>query len=100
MSALTWGAVAGLGGAGAILRFLIDTMITTRTGCSFPLGTLAVNVSGAAALGLVTGLGLSGSALLLGGAATLGSTPRSPRGCSRPTACVMRGSRPGVWPTS
>ena len=73
MSALTWAAVAGLGGAGAILRFLIDTVITTRTGRGFPLGTLAVNVSGAAALGLVTGLGLSGSALLLVGAATLGS---------------------------
>ena len=38
-----------------------------------PLGTLAVNLSGALLLGLVAGLTLSGKALVLVGAATIGS---------------------------
>ena len=39
----------------------------------FPFGTLAVNLSGAVALGLVVGLAFSGNALLLVGTATIGS---------------------------
>jgi CrcB protein len=38
-----------------------------------PLGTLVVNLSGAFALGLLTGAALRGDALLLAGTATLGS---------------------------
>ena len=61
-----------LGGAGATPRFVIDTLITTRAGRGFPLGTLAVNAQRRRRSGLVTGLRLSGR-LLLVGAATLGS---------------------------
>lgn len=75
MSALVWGGVAVLGGAGAIARFMLDSAIGSRTARAggFPLGTFAVNVSGALLLGLLSGAALTGDALVLAGAATLGS---------------------------
>jgi CrcB protein len=73
MSLLTWLAVAALGGSGALARFLLDGAIGSRFAGDFPLGTFAVNVSGSLLLGLLSGLGLSGDALLLAGTATLGS---------------------------
>jgi CrcB protein len=72
VSAWVWVGVALLGGVGAIARFTLDGLISARGG-GFPLGTLAVNLSGALALGLVTGLALTGNALVLAGTATLGS---------------------------
>ena len=45
-------------GAGAVARYLVDQAVTRRVAGRFPLGTLAVNVSGALLLGLVTGLAL------------------------------------------
>jgi CrcB protein len=68
-----WIAVAVLGGAGAIGRFLLDGLIAARAGREFPVGTLAVNATGAAILGLLTGVGLSGTLMVLAGTATLGS---------------------------
>jgi CrcB protein len=68
-----WAAVAGLGGFGAIARFLLDAIISQRASRDFPFGTLAVNLSGAFLLGLLTGLALEGTPLLLVGTATLGS---------------------------
>jgi CrcB protein len=62
-----------LGGCGAIGRFLVDGWVGARARGAFPLGTLVVNLSGALALGLLTGLALSGDALVLAGAAALGS---------------------------
>ncbi len=73
MSAWVWLGVAMLGGAGAIARFVLDAAITQRHGRGFPLGTLAVNASGAFALGLLSGLAVSGDTLVLAGTATLGS---------------------------
>jgi len=73
MSAWLWGAVALLGGAGAIARFVVDGVVGSRVGGSFPLGTFVVNIGGALALGLLAGLAVSGNALLLAGTATLGS---------------------------
>ncbi|MGH2854089.1 MAG: fluoride efflux transporter CrcB [Solirubrobacteraceae bacterium] len=75
MSAWAWGGVALLGGGGALARFMLDEAIGSRAGraSSFPLGTFAVNVSGALLLGLLNGAGLTGEALTLAGAATLGS---------------------------
>jgi fluoride exporter len=67
MTPLAWVAVAALGGAMAIARFLVDTTVATRLdsdwfGGDFPVGTLAVNLSGAVVLGILAGVALSGSA--------------------------------------
>ncbi len=67
MSAATVIAVGLLGGAGAVGRFLLDGAVSRRMRRSFPFGTLAVNLSGAFALGILVGAALSeGSYRLLG----------------------------------
>ncbi|MGN6216379.1 MAG: fluoride efflux transporter CrcB [Solirubrobacterales bacterium] len=73
MSAAVWIGVAVLGGIGAIGRFALDSAVSARFGRDFPLGTLAVNISGAFLLGLLVGLSLHGDAYLLAGTAVLGS---------------------------
>lgn len=73
MSITTWVAAAALGGAGALARFFVDGLVSSRAGRDFPLGTFVVNVTGALVLGLVVGLGVSSQALTLEGTATVGS---------------------------
>jgi len=73
MSAGVWIGVAALGAFGSIARFLLDGLLAARLGGGFPVGTLFVNLSGALLLGLLSGLALSGNALVLAGTATLGS---------------------------
>jgi CrcB protein len=68
-----WIAVAALGSVGSIARFLLDGAVSARARGPFPLGTLAVNASGALVLGLLAGTTLSGDALTLAGSATIGS---------------------------
>jgi CrcB protein len=70
---LLWLAVGVLGGLGALARFAVDGAISTRAPGPFPVGTLVVNLTGAALLGLLAGLALHGDALLLAGTAVLGS---------------------------
>jgi CrcB protein len=62
-----------LGGAGAVGRFLLDGAVSRRAGTAFPHGTLAVNLSGAFALGLVAGAGLGGDAYRLWAAGLIGA---------------------------
>jgi CrcB protein len=69
----TWLLVALLGGVGSVARFLVDGYVGERATGDFPWGTLAVNLSGAAALGLLAGAAVTGNALVLAGTATLGS---------------------------
>jgi CrcB protein len=73
MTVALWVGVALLGGAGAVARFVVDGAVAGRFDGDLPVGTLAVNVSGAFLLGLLAGLALTGDALLLVGTATLGS---------------------------
>jgi fluoride exporter len=73
VSPVVWLGVAALGGTGAVLRFFVDGRDASRTRSGFPFGTLAVNLSGAGVLGLVSGLALHPDAALLGGTALVGS---------------------------
>ena len=73
MNVLLWTAVVLIGGAGSVLRFLADGMVASAAGRDFPLGSLAVNVSGAVILGLITGLALGHDQALLAGTAAVGS---------------------------
>jgi CrcB protein len=73
VTGLVWLSVGLLGGIGALGRFLLDAAVSLRLGRQFPVGTLAVNLSGAFLLGLLVGVGVGGRTLLLAGTATLGS---------------------------
>ena len=67
-AALLAGGVRGRG-----LRFLVDGAVGRRMAKSFPFGTLAVNISGATLLGLLSALSLNRYAALLAGTAFVGS---------------------------
>jgi CrcB protein len=73
MSALDWVVVAVCGGGGAIARFLLDEAVERYVATEFPFGTFVVNGSGTFVLGLLTGAGVSGHALLFAGTATIGA---------------------------
>ena len=71
---MIWLGIALLGGVGALARVLLDARVRAATGHpELPLGTLAVNVAGSFALGLLTGLAVTGDALLLAGTGFLGA---------------------------
>jgi CrcB protein len=72
-SVLIWGGVAVFGGLGAIARFELDGLVQGRLDTEFPVGTFVVNGLGSLLLGLLVGLNLTESDLLLAGVATLGS---------------------------
>jgi fluoride exporter len=73
MTALVWVGVFLIGGAGSVLRFVVDSSVASRWGRDFPFGTLAVNLSGAIILGFLSGLTLSSNGSLLAGTAAVGS---------------------------
>lgn len=73
MSWAVWIGVAVLGGCGALARFGLTLLVADRLHPHLPLGTLAVNVSGAFLLGLLAGAAIEGDARLLLGAGLLGS---------------------------
>jgi fluoride exporter len=73
MTAPGWIAVGMLGGAAAAARFAIDAEIVARAGSEFPLGILAVNLSGALLLGIVAGAALHGEALVIVAGGGIGS---------------------------
>ncbi|HXQ89453.1 MAG TPA: fluoride efflux transporter CrcB [Solirubrobacterales bacterium] len=73
MSWAVWVGVALLGGCGALARFGLTLFVTDRFRPHFPLGTLAVNLSGALVLGLLAGLSPGDDARLLLGLGAIGS---------------------------
>lgn len=72
-TALDWVGIAFIGGIGSVLRFVIDRAVARRVARPFPFGTLVVNISGAALLGLFAGMVLSKDAALLAGTAFVGA---------------------------
>jgi fluoride exporter len=73
VSWLVWVGVAFLGGCGALARFGLTLLVADRLHPHLPVGTLAVNVSGAFLLGLLAGASVDGDARLLFGAGLLGA---------------------------
>jgi len=73
MNVLAWVAVALIGGAGSVARFLLDGVVSAAAERDFPFGTMAVNISGAVILGLLSGLALGHTEALLAGTAAVGS---------------------------
>jgi CrcB protein len=73
VSAAVLAGVALLGGVGAVARLLLDGAVSARVGRGFPWGTLAVNLSGAFALGVVSGAALGADAARLLGVGLLGA---------------------------
>jgi CrcB protein len=73
---VSWPVVIGiglLGGAGAIGRFLLDAAVGARVGTGFPYGTLAVNLSGAFALGALAGAAVGPDTERLAGTGLIGA---------------------------
>jgi CrcB protein len=73
VSVAVWVGIALLGGCGAVARFGLTLAITDRLRPRLPLGTLAVNLSGAFLLGVLAGSAAGDDARLLLGAAAIGS---------------------------
>src|SRR5258708_9090365 len=66
-TAAVWVGVMLIGGIGSVARFVVDRAVARRMARPFPFGTLAVNISGAALLGVLGGLALSTDPALLAG---------------------------------
>jgi CrcB protein len=73
VSLAVWVGVGVLGGCGALARFGLTLLVADRLHAHLPLGTLAVNLSGAFLLGLLAGAAVEGDARLILGAGLLGS---------------------------
>jgi fluoride exporter len=73
MSVLVWAGVVVIGGLGSVLRFLVDRQVTRWATTGFPLGTMAVNLTGSFVLGLIGGLAAAPDVTLLAGTAAVGS---------------------------
>jgi len=72
IAVLTWIGVGAFGAIGALARFRVAGGVTAWRPSAFPYGTFVVNISGGFALGLLTGLGVNGDAMLVFGTGLLG----------------------------
>jgi CrcB protein len=72
MSALAWIGVGVCGAIGSLARFHVSRLVTARRPSAFPFGTFVVNLTGGFLLGLLTGLSVTGDALLVFGTGLLG----------------------------
>ncbi len=69
---LQWVAAAACGALGALARFRVDGAVSARVGRDFPAGTLVVNLSGALALGVLTGAAVSSEVAFIFGTGFMG----------------------------
>lgn len=66
--------MVGVGGMlGGLCRFQLGKIISQKSGTVFPLGTFLINITGAALLGLLTGMGIGGQTYLALGDGFLGA---------------------------
>ena len=65
-------ALGACGGVGAMLRFVLDGIVSERGDGAFPSGTFAVNISGALVLGLLFGAGAAGTTYAILGTGLVG----------------------------
>jgi fluoride exporter len=70
--AFAWIGVGVFGAVGSWARFRVGALVAARRPSEFPLGTFVVNLTGGFLLGLLTGLSLTGDALLVLGTGLLG----------------------------
>lgn len=68
-----WLGAGALGAVGAVARFVVDGAIGARVGGDMPWGTLAVNIAGALAVGVLVGAGVQGDARFLAVGGLIGS---------------------------
>lgn len=73
MTVWLWIGTGLAGGTGAVCRWLVELLVTGRFGRRFPWGTTAVNITGAAMLGFLTGLAPGHTVRVLLATAALGS---------------------------
>ncbi|HEX9834507.1 MAG TPA: fluoride efflux transporter CrcB [Mycobacterium sp.] len=73
MTIAVWAGVIFFGGTGAVLRFVVDRTVSSRTAGAFPYGTFVVNISGALLLGFLSSLVLNPHLALLVGTSFVGS---------------------------
>ncbi|WGW12095.1 CrcB family protein [Saxibacter everestensis] len=59
---MTFLLVALCGGVGAMVRFIVDSLIKARWDSDFPAATVIINVSGSYLIGLITGATAFGGA--------------------------------------
>jgi len=71
--ALVWIGVTVFGAFGALQRFRVANAVTARWPSDFPYGTFVVNLTGGFALGVLTGLSVTGDTLLVLGTGFLGA---------------------------
>jgi CrcB protein len=70
---MSWVLLAFAGGVGALLRFGLDAAVARRSSGAFPYGTFTVNVTGSATLGLLQGLGVTGTSIFVAGTGFIGA---------------------------
>jgi CrcB protein len=73
LSAIEVIGIAVLGGIGAVGRVAVSRAIATGHGLRPAMGTLAVNLSGSFGLGVLAGMAVSRTEMLLAGGALLGA---------------------------
>lgn len=74
---MTGAIVIVAGTIGAVARYLVSAAVQRRADPDLPLGTAAVNLTGALSLGFVVGLGVDGNALAASGGLLAGFTTYS-----------------------
>ena len=72
-STFVWAALALVAGCGAVLRFLFDGAVTRAVSSSLPLGTMAVNLTGSLALGVIDGAALPHNIAFIFGTGMVGA---------------------------